>query len=61
MSYLKKEDIRAGIFITKDSSIAVEVANSKPSLSEIARKLELVRDKLAIVQQFVADNKRRMH
>ena len=60
MTYYEKDEIRSGLFMVKDCPVSIVVEKSPvrygDSLAEINRRLELVREKLAIVQQVVATN-----
>jgi hypothetical protein len=58
MTFYTKDEIQPGVFMTKDAPVIVEPAKSSPTLSDIAERLERVRKKIAVVAQFVAQNRR---
>jgi hypothetical protein len=53
----EKSDIVKDMMMYKDASV-LEPAKSSPTLSDLAERLDSVRKKLAIVRQFVEQNRR---
>lgn len=62
MTRFEKSEIKAGMLMTKDCGDAVfnnkSPSTAAPSLPDIAKKLERVRKKLAVLQQVAAQNRR---
>jgi hypothetical protein len=53
MTIYQKDEIRVGMYLEKDCPIVVERATPVTPLSDIQRRLESVKKKLAILRQFV--------
>ena len=64
MTKYLKEEIRAGIYFEKDCPIVVKrrdpvrYGEPAPSLEEISRRIERLREKLAVVQSVAANRVR---
>ena len=58
MTIYQKDEIRTGIFMEKDCPIVVVKSTPTVPLSDIAKRLERVRRKIAVLAQFAVQNRR---
>ena len=62
MSIYQKDEIRSGLFMTKDCSTAIfQPQEPVASLSDIAKRLARLKQKLEVVTQVMADQRRTRH